>query len=1179
VLSRNASGGNNISSRNPYEITFSATGYLQFVLSDKNITGNSVIPIVLKEKYGSKWVFRNEDWIINKTTVANDQVIMLSGDIVITNGGSLTLSNITLLMNCTANGTYRISVGDGGTLRVLSSRITSYNTSLRYDMNYEKGASGRIADSVLEYIGYPGGRSRGLEINGSLVEMYSTELRYNYYGVFINNSNLPLMVNDRIHHSDINGIFASNSSVSMVAGEIHSNKNSGFACVNSFVTIKETVIRGNNIYSILSSNSTLGINKASIHDNNMSAYIDNTTASITESTVYNQKYGFIGKYSRLTMQSDRVNSTFSGLVFARSNVTVSNSNFSSINMSAVRLSDSRAEIHSNSMFQCGYGLFIDASFINATGNRIISNSFEGMQIQNSNINSNFRAALSSNIILNNTGAGISVQDSNLSSVEIATNRISSNHYGVSCMNSAIRMENNSIVNNSWYGLYSKGTSVQSLNNYFQQVDYDIYITENSKMASINDTFSKNNTFIDSVSSWTVSWFLWISVKDKFGTPASGSELVVRDNNNGTFEIRNRTDSLGNSPKITIMEFRIKNGLAVDFNPYNITASRSWNGNHTGWLDFNITGTTAVEVCMPDLDLPPRPVFLEQPDYITDSMTYLRWSLPEDVDLQNKTMVYSYSINGTDIDTLVPAVVINSTVITTKPIENLMDNTDYFFRIRIIDKSGQVADSNEVSIRTKNAPPPPVYLFAQLSSYNTVNLSWSLSPISDFLKYSVFYSKGAFNISNMSFAADIGAQNETNYTITGLEEFTVYYFIVNTYDTEHNNITGSSSNSNVVYIVTGKKNRPPVLQSPGVTPRLGYTTGIFRLNVTYKDIDNDNPKRKDSSGYIRADINGKQYDMLESDPEDTNFTDGKKYQLDFPYPTAGVYEFYFECNDGAASYNYTVKTEPDRFTAEKPRELIFGDIMYAVLLLGMVAAVFVLIMLLWEEKRKGKSGRKTLMSRVPGVREVNERIERRREKIIRREKLLSKSEYARTGIPDGKLRDLTNRPFAGDNLIDDKKSLRSDVTVSIKKPDGEKETASETYCGRCGAVIYKKVCKFCGASQKRYAMRERVPTITKLLMLVFIAVPLAVWGGLFAVVALNGTGFIYPGHGTRLYLVIALVAASVFVAYFGLNIRARVKHIGKHGLILCKSCGKKVGPRSKYCHYCGRNVSFLRAIFG
>ena len=72
-------------------------------------------------------------------------------------------------------------------------------------------------------------------------------------------------------------------------------------------------------------------------------------------------------------------------------------------------------------------------------------------------------------------------------------------------------------------------------------------------------------------------------------------------------------------------------------------------------------------------------------------------------------------------------------------------------------------------------------------------------------------------------------------------------------------------------VTADANTPSVLSNPSVTPSSGTQTTNFRYTVTYKDADNDDPVSIDVT------ITGiGTFAMLELDPEDQNFKNGKVY---------------------------------------------------------------------------------------------------------------------------------------------------------------------------------------------------------------------------------------------------------------------------------------------------------------
>jgi hypothetical protein len=70
------------------------------------------------------------DTIITTTNTTSNKEIILNGNLTIAEGGSLTLTNVTLRVNCTIDGEHHIEVKNNGTLYINgSSIITALNTS------------------------------------------------------------------------------------------------------------------------------------------------------------------------------------------------------------------------------------------------------------------------------------------------------------------------------------------------------------------------------------------------------------------------------------------------------------------------------------------------------------------------------------------------------------------------------------------------------------------------------------------------------------------------------------------------------------------------------------------------------------------------------------------------------------------------------------------------------------------------------------------------------------------------------------------------------------------------------------------------------------------------------------------------------------------------------------------
>jgi hypothetical protein len=95
------------------------------------------------------------------------------------------------------------------------------------------------------------------------------------------------------------------------------------------------------------------------------------------------------------------------------------------------------------------------------------------------------------------------------------------------------------------------------------------------------------------------------------------------------------------------------------------------------------------------------------------------------------------------------------------------------------------------------------------------------------------------------------------------------------------------------------NQPPSLSLEQVSPASGFVDSSFNFSVVYTDPDNQNPDT------ITVNITGYGiYDLIEQDPLDIDYTDGKQYYLEILSFSPGQYTFHFAAND---SVGYWVET--------------------------------------------------------------------------------------------------------------------------------------------------------------------------------------------------------------------------------------------------------------------------------
>jgi len=95
-----------------------------------------------------------EDWIVTETEFVENDTVLLDRDLIVENGGDLTLRSVTLTMNNTYNGEFGIRVKSGGAIAIESgTRITAASGSARFSFAVDAGAIFVMSDSELHGCG------------------------------------------------------------------------------------------------------------------------------------------------------------------------------------------------------------------------------------------------------------------------------------------------------------------------------------------------------------------------------------------------------------------------------------------------------------------------------------------------------------------------------------------------------------------------------------------------------------------------------------------------------------------------------------------------------------------------------------------------------------------------------------------------------------------------------------------------------------------------------------------------------------------------------------------------------------------------------------------------------------------------------------------------------------------
>jgi fibronectin type 3 domain-containing protein len=136
---------------------------------------------------------------------------------------------------------------------------------------------------------------------------------------------------------------------------------------------------------------------------------------------------------------------------------------------------------------------------------------------------------------------------------------------------------------------------------------------------------------------------------------------------------------------------------------------------------------------------------------------------------------------------------------------LIENTDYFYRIFVVDEGGHATGSNELKVTTVNADPAPVALAPPTEVVGaftpTVATSWAVSLAHDFAEYRVYRDTAPAVGESSTLIRTIADSLVTSYRDAGLVDNTRYYYRVFVRDN-----AGGKAGSNEQSVITA--NRPP-----------------------------------------------------------------------------------------------------------------------------------------------------------------------------------------------------------------------------------------------------------------------------------------------------------------------------------------------------------------------------------
>ncbi len=539
------------------------------------------------------------DWIIEDDTIIEDETISLWGDLIVRNGGNLTLINCVVEFNCVFPGQYGILVEESGKIDFKDTEIGS--ASPNNGFTFEIHGAG-----LLDGCHCGGMYDRGIDIYSDNVWLESNWIHDNGwvgYGVTVRSCS-PTIANNTF--TDNYGAIICHDEAS---GEIYGN-----------------TINGSEFGIAYFEQSTARAHNNSLSNNNYAFVVyDESTPTIESNTMLLNNYG-IQTYH--TTDTTIKNNTFDRNGFAFQGLDTSNSLLAdnvikhSLQDAVVTFDGCHCGLKNNTIS----GSIEDAiqvqgsSSITATGNTITGNSGYGIIMQeesNGTISGNTirnnkfgigcfnttTVSAANNTIIENTDRGVHIQVIVGGRVELIDNLIKKNGHGVvTLLKGGTILRNNQILENSKRGIWvalgagpiidgctisdsgEHGIYVRDISRPFitdttikKSGDYDVWVGNNSYPTFISCDFDTQSIFHnDSGSEVSLGWWVTVEVNDAEGAPVPQANVTIFNSEGATYTAQ--TDSDGYLSAIPLVELvKTENGTR-DMNPFNFTARK---GNSEG----------------------------------------------------------------------------------------------------------------------------------------------------------------------------------------------------------------------------------------------------------------------------------------------------------------------------------------------------------------------------------------------------------------------------------------------------------------------------------------------------------------------------------------------------------------------------------------------------------------------
>jgi parallel beta-helix repeat protein len=486
------------------------------------------------------------NWDINAGELCNPVVpsIILSGDLTIKDGGTLTLDGVNLQIDSNSVGERTIRVEAGGTLNIAYSTVSSTDPNLRYNFIIEKGAKATLANVIISDCGYDSSleNEMGLYIASDSVSISQSTFRDNWVGLYIKDAS-PKIENSNFLGNMIGIYVEGGNAKPKISGNYISGKSDNMNFVGTspkftgtlinlpgeigIILIDSTAVVSGNTLSL---NSFLGVyiqsGSPTVQNNTIDHNTDGLRAYYSDMKVYdndfinNSRYTVFlfrtsGRVENNLMQSSpnpylntlsygiylcTATTTIKGntiefmkqmglAVLSGSDATIMNNNITYFNGMGVRIASSKVHFEGN-LIHNGLELYSKALSISGSSGIIKGNTFEDVRYGTDATYIDEDLVFDGNTYRDCTRVGMTLFEA---SIVVKGNTFESNLLGLNITSAKPQILNNSFTDNYKAINVNYYTDAYIFGNHFMLGNFSIVVWQ-GKATIVNNTIRFSNNF-------------------------------------------------------------------------------------------------------------------------------------------------------------------------------------------------------------------------------------------------------------------------------------------------------------------------------------------------------------------------------------------------------------------------------------------------------------------------------------------------------------------------------------------------------------------------------------------------------------------------------------------------------------------------------------------------------------